>query len=464
MGVTTELNIAPPANLSVANAAPKPLAAAGGLVFLLLASVLNAYQKNHLDLAADNTLWVLGRGSFPVLLALLAGFVICAYHAFTAAPPPPAARAASPVLDPLLLLRAFACLMVLAGHGICFTFLAPDLVSRIQSGSPVWLATSAPEAGVWVFFTLSGYLIGKGFFTGRYTACRAHIRRYALNRLLRIIPLYWAALVVVCALFLPAIFEPRNLPAFCNMLLFNMNGHLPYMPIKALWSLATEIQFYAAAPLLFILMRRLGGRPVLAPAIAVAVIAGAILYRANLFAAGGYFGSDTHAFAPLYVNLDLFVIGMAASAFAAAGRRPPRHSLAIAAAAIAVLYVVDSYLRAYGLLLGHFAPTALYAVFGPTLSAMLAALAIFCLDTAQIPDLSPHATTFWRRLEFLGVLTYAAYICHEPIFIEVKDHISAPANIAISLAWCAAVSIAVFLTAAILYTAIERPLHRFHRG
>jgi peptidoglycan/LPS O-acetylase OafA/YrhL len=435
--------------------------AIAGLICLLLFSALNTYQKHNFAVTPTNIF--LGRPGFAATALLLTGFAICTSRALIAAPiataATPPTRTGPKPYDPLLTLRAFACLMVLIGHGIGFAFRSPALIPLIVAHNPVWLLTSSPEAGVWVFFTLSGYLIGKGFFTARYTVTRSSVAHFYRNRALRILPIYWATLTIFSLLFIPAIFVPRNLPAFANMLLFNINGQLPYMPIGALWSISTELQFYAAAPMLFIVLQPLASRPRQVGFVAACLIVAAAAYRLHAFTRGGLAGWYDFAYQPLFINLDLFLAGMATSLFVARRRLQKiviRNGLSAGAALLALLYVVNTYLRTYSVQLPEPAPGMLFAVVAPSMTAILTSLSIACFELA--PTRAP-GSRFYTQLHFtesIGVLTYAAYSCHEPIFLLVKNHFAAPRTILLSIALGFVLIAAVFIIAFALYNLIER--------
>ncbi|OIN00901.1 hypothetical protein A9236_06835 [Polynucleobacter sp. QLW-P1DATA-2] len=64
--------------------------------------------------------------------------------------------------DPLLFLRALFCLLVLLQHGFGITFQAESLGQHLFS-EWVWLLLPSAWMGVWGFFVLSGYLMGKSF-------------------------------------------------------------------------------------------------------------------------------------------------------------------------------------------------------------------------------------------------------------------------------------------------------------
>jgi peptidoglycan/LPS O-acetylase OafA/YrhL len=146
--------------------------------------------------------------------------------------------------------------------------------------------------------------------------------------------------------------------------------------------------------------------------------------------------------------------------FRAAGRML-RHGLPSAAAAVALLYITDTYLRAYGVLAPEPQIARLFCDIGPTLTALLTAAAIFCLETA--PKCGPSSPTYriWHRTEFIGILTYAAYCAHEPFFLVVKHALPPPPTIPLSLLLCLAVILVVFAVAYAAHKLIERPFEKF---
>jgi peptidoglycan/LPS O-acetylase OafA/YrhL len=433
--------------------------AAAGLSFMLLFSAVNNYQKRVIGTMSG------GPGlahsiSIPFIadVLLLILFAAACRRALgsddTPSLPGPEQKR---VYDPLLTLRAFACLMVLTGHALGFTFRPATLMPMLASGSPVSLIVAAPEAGVWVFFTLSGYLIGKGFWSGRYRPSRPNVQKFYRNRVLRIVPLYWFTLGLFSLLFIPAIFAPGNLSAFINMLLFNVNGNLPYMPIGALWSIATEMEFYLAAPLLFILLRgsalRSFGVPVLV-AVALAI------YRMIAFKTGGLQNWFDFAYAPLFGNLDLFLTGMAASALVVQKQRQLSYGLAIGSLILLLLYMVMAYLRVYAVLLPEAMASFIFTGFGPSLTAILTAAAIFCFELA--PKYPPGSMVYrlGQPTAVLGTLTYAAYSWHEPILLHLKPYIGTPSSLPMFALVFAFLLLIIFTLSWVLHRLIELPFER----
>ena len=123
--------------------------------------------------------------------------------------------------------------------------------------------------GVWIFFALSGFLIigilsaqrlrieenGSGFVV--------ELKRFLFRRTLRIFPIYYLMLTVMCVLMLFGIASPElasGMPFhFAYLSNFWIGSVLHYWPgrYSHLWSLAIEEQFYlVVAPLLLLLAAR----------------------------------------------------------------------------------------------------------------------------------------------------------------------------------------------------------------
>ncbi|HEX3380105.1 MAG TPA: acyltransferase [Paraburkholderia sp.] len=123
--------------------------------------------------------------------------------------------------------------------------------------------------GVWIFFALSGFLI-----IGILSSQRARIetgdsrfgvelRRFLFRRTLRIFPIYYLMLVVMCVLMTFGFASPElasGMPFhFAYLSNFWIGSVLRYWPgrYSHLWSLAIEEQFYlVVAPLLLLLATR----------------------------------------------------------------------------------------------------------------------------------------------------------------------------------------------------------------
>jgi peptidoglycan/LPS O-acetylase OafA/YrhL len=123
--------------------------------------------------------------------------------------------------------------------------------------------------GVWIFFALSGFLI-IGILSSQRARIEAgasrfgaELRRFLFRRTLRIFPIYYLMLVVMCVLMAFGLASPElasGMPFhFAYLTNFWIGSVLRYWPgrYSHLWSLAIDEQFYlVVAPLLLLVAAR----------------------------------------------------------------------------------------------------------------------------------------------------------------------------------------------------------------
>jgi peptidoglycan/LPS O-acetylase OafA/YrhL len=124
-------------------------------------------------------------------------------------------------------LRALAAILVVFQHAIYFSCLAKGVdFAR-------YLPIGFGQAGVGIFFVISGYVM---------TLCIGQELRFMSNRIARIYPSYWAA-VLLSALLLPLLGREWHFSLYSLTLfpasVFNESYAIPY------WTLVYEVVFYA---------------------------------------------------------------------------------------------------------------------------------------------------------------------------------------------------------------------------
>lgn len=365
-------------------------------------------------------------------------------------------------LDPLLTLRSVACLTVVLGHEFLCVFCPSDLPERLRAGSWLRLLIPSPWAGVWLFFILSGYLMGKGFYSGRYQLTSESVLTFLGNRLVRIVPLYWCVVLLVYPLFDPAVFHPRNLWALITLLTFGDQASLPHKTIGALWSVSTEMQFYLLVPLFFFGLQRLVGQNARRAGLAVMGLAvGGWGLRVALLQ-GLRPASARLIYQPLISNLDLFLIGMLLNPISQAVRSEGSRLapyltrnlglLLLGGVSVGMSVLSSSY---------AFAPLHQFFTFGPTLVIGPVAAIILCFEAPAVAD---RASKFTERIyrvgERIGLLTYSVYLCHEPILIAVRMLAPAVLTWPLALGWVALSLSLVGLVSSALYYTIEVPAEK----
>lgn len=136
-------------------------------------------------------------------------------------------------------LRGVAILMVLLEHFADFL------------GRPI----SAGFYGVNLFFVLSGFLITSILINSVNTSFGKALKNFLARRSLRIFPIYYLTIAVLCLINTPNVFE--RLP---YLLTYTYNYQLAYLdfpndPFRPFWSLAVEEQFYLFFPFVILGLR-----------------------------------------------------------------------------------------------------------------------------------------------------------------------------------------------------------------
>jgi peptidoglycan/LPS O-acetylase OafA/YrhL len=193
-------------------------------------------------------------------------------------PTAPAVAARAPRVANVDVLRALAALGVLAIHAYALGGrVAPIKAQHAYDVPLITLAT-----GVWLFFAISGYVIGRPFaerlLSGRPLP---NLAGYARRRAARIFPLYWIALTAVIVIDGSAGTRPWQLPVH-YLLLNNLIPGRQEALFPAAWTLTLEALFYIVLPLLAAAVaasaaRGRGRRRGQAPRISAEWLAGLIL-------------------------------------------------------------------------------------------------------------------------------------------------------------------------------------------
>ena len=152
-------------------------------------------------------------------------------------------------------------------RGIAMALVYAFHIDRFMSGplptdvSLAYAFVRAGHTGVSLFFVLSGFLLSLPFIDGVRRGRLIRPRRFYGRRALRILPLYYTAVLVGVAF---SAHRPSDLLAALPYMAFlnAVAGWATPLPDfgAVWWSLATEIQFYILLPLLPLLLRSRAGR------------------------------------------------------------------------------------------------------------------------------------------------------------------------------------------------------------
>jgi len=345
----------------------------------------------------------------------------------TGAPPP----TALPSLPSLTGLRWVAALLVFGLHVHNFGYFGGT------AGRIVTWGFGAGATGVSFFFVLSGFVLMWSARPGDRAPS------FWRRRIARILPVHLvtAAIALLMACTLPHLATPTPGQAVANILLVHSWWRPWWQTLDPVsWSLACEAFFYAAFPLLALLLRRLGARGAAVVA-GVSVLTILVLSRAD---AQHWIGQPIASFPA--ARLPEFALGAAVARLVLLDRwRGPGLEASLALAIIGY-FLVPQVASGYA--------ATICTVIGFALLIPAAAVA----DLKGLPSL-------WRRprLVRLGELSFAFYMIHLLVLraaiglLGTSPHFPFPeALVATTLAFALSLALAW-----VLYEAVECPARRW---
>ena len=337
--------------------------------------------------------------------------------------------------------------------------------------------------GVVLFFTLSGFLLYRPFVAALLrNDRRPSFTRYLRNRALRILPAYWVILTL-CAVVLgwTRVRPGYDLPigrltdpaVFAQAALFVYDYHpgTLLVGIGPAWSLAVEVVFYLALPLLallaWLLARRtvgLGGRvaAALAPPLLLLVVGLAGKGVAGHVVPGSSeWSNNWHSVIvrSFLCQADLFTFGMALAVLYVLREqgaiRLPRYWRAAALTAILASYGAAFRASAGEGQLNY----SLYNTLMAFACGLLLALVILPERSTGKPSL------LLRLLETpplvaAGIISYSVFLWHEPLILSLRDHGLTFDGRAGFFANLAVVSLVTAVLSTVTYLLVERPALR----
>ena len=274
----------------------------------------------------------------------------------------------------------------------------------------------AGHTGVSLFFVLSAFLLSLPFWREPAGGPYLSLRRYAERRALRILPLYWFAVLVGAALTAASLADLGRAVPHLLFLSAVAGWWTPLNPFSDVWwSLVTEVQFYCLLPLLPLCRRWRHGR-----ALGLALLAGAALLHLLFLGRVVTVATDPgkYQLADSIVGRGpQFAIGAAAAWLylrlrAAPPSAPPwwrRGGADVALfAVLTALALLLQWVIAGGLL--HFFVVPFHA--WHILEALLWAAVVLLVLLAPL-----RSRRLWSNpaLEWLGLLSYSIYMWHVPV-------------------------------------------------
>ncbi|MDP9325518.1 MAG: acyltransferase [Candidatus Dormibacteraeota bacterium] len=334
-------------------------------------------------------------------------------------------------------LRALAALSVLVAHIYGNSLIPGDS----GTGNIIGKALLGGGFGVYLFFALSGYLLYRPFVRHFFGGGDPiDLRRYALNRALRILPLYYAVSIVVIL----TVGHGGSPTLWLKFALFAQN----YFPSSFLaldspmWSLVVELHFYLLLPVMAYVLWRLSRgsvRTAMLLLVVLGLVSGAGRFAAIVLTQPANefmrYASPTNFifFVPGLLLAHLDVSWRTARPAWLVGLRG-HSSVWLVPAAVAWAVVLSNY----------------------SLEALLLVASFFTVGACVLPLTAgmPVRLLRWRPLAILGLASYSLYLWQFPIVVQMSHGMDLPQGFLAHLAIVAPVCIVVAL---ISYRLIEAP-------
>jgi peptidoglycan/LPS O-acetylase OafA/YrhL len=356
-------------------------------------------------------------------------------------------------------LRAVAAMSVLAYHA-----LYKGVLLQLPMGSALSPWAAHLDVGVPIFFVLSGFLLYGPFVRARLSGSAApDTEAYGWRRVMRIVPAYWIALVIVglagaTIAGYAAVFSAKGAPAYFGLLQI-YNANTAQGGINPAWTLCVEVTFYAFLPLWAKLMRRLphttGVRGELAALVALFAVSIGWKVVALRHADPNAFGiSGAPWLEPLPAYLDHFALGMALAVLAAAKTRVRVPPAACWAIAFAAFWALATRIGLHGSTSDHLTSARYLAR-----HELNAVIAVALVAPVALGALRGRAARLFelRPIVFVGVISYGIYLYHVGVLVFMLKEGLLPVDAGSRAAFLAIAAVASILLGWASYRIVERP-------
>lgn len=370
-------------------------------------------------------------------------------------------------LDRFLALRAIASVMIVVAHCL------PPRETIVVAGNYdlSWLIFAPGGLYLRVFFALSGYLIGKVFYTGKYQLTPASIWQFWRNRMVRVFPLYYFAVLILVVFVYTDLLKIENWGYLLRICTFTYNHGLPIDFDRALWAVSTEVQFYAIAPFVYGLCRGLV-KPSQVLGVIGVVLVGTIFYRGLVWSSDLRLDNITYWYTPLLPNLDVFLVGFLLNPLIKASAHLPQTWLnRCSPVVLLVLLHFTTTLHVYYQELrnvtnqdvGVRSPITFMVM--PALSVVIISFLIYQSERGEAYEQPPNQKLCLaaclqnplRLLEPLGVISYGIFVWHMPILRQVRGVIISPLPLENFLTRLGVVLFWSIAIATVTYYLVEKP-------
>lgn len=291
------------------------------------------------------------------------------------------------------------------------------LIDQLPFG---WISCFPAWAGVWIFLLLSGYGIGYGFFTERYSLFQnSHLSlklflKFFFGRFIKIAPIYYIYCIFFEVLSGNYYFW-NNWMSMIKVITFTFNGAGSISGVGHLWYVSMAMRLYLFMPFIYLILRKIcrNKRTWIIVFSAVAIIGMAMRYVLYIKGCDWY----TLIYTNCFMNLDLIILGMMISYIKVSMKIDMQHPYLTKTLVVLLFIVLVLYnCRIYDA--GSLQDLFIYRVVLPTAYA----LNVTCLIlSSDVRNGHRHIQFAEWMINQFSKYSYAFYILHIAVFNYLKS-------------------------------------------
>lgn len=350
---------------------------------------------------------------------------------------------------------------------LCVFFLHADLlVSATHVNTKFhWSILTPAWSGIWILIILSGYLLGKGFYTNKYKTDVNGMKFFWINRFIRIVPLYYYFTFLMFLFVDTQHYISGGIKSVLPLIFFYFNGANATLANGQTWFISTLMQLYLLTPLIYRFIIKKIPKVNTYIVLFLLLIFGLALRLVHF---SGNIPWDIVTYRASYCNLDLFFGGFLLNSITQnsynskikGGLRPLSLILFFSC------LVLNACFMRTALILHNPLSTFLCQYIYPSVYLILVSIVIFAFDYKDKPKNLPLSFKTiiknpLRLIEAFGLISFSFYLFHQIILGIFAKYVnfSNPGYIILSTNLIG--FILTTCVATITYFTIEKPCNKF---
>lgn len=332
-------------------------------------------------------------------------------------------------VDMLNILRFVAFMMIFLLHTKGFI-----PVKWNENCGKAWMLYTPAWAGTWIFFLLSGYGIGAGFYSGKYKMSVNGIAHFYLRRITAVLPIYWFWIFTIAIFVKPEILQlsVEHITYLLKLFFFDYQEEFYSAEFGLGWYMTTLMRLYLVAPLgFFILRKTISSKRQTLLALILIILAGFVArcFMGYHIAVTGKGNWSPNIYKPFYYNFDIFFSGMLLNQLKDHKKEvSQRHKTAgriIAILALLLLVLVNCHIY-YDYAYGKSDYLNVYCYVFPSVYIGLTAFYIYYFeiqrDYRQTKLTMVQCKKNWMRIfDYFQKIQFPIYLFHSAILLCLAD-------------------------------------------